>query len=42
MQTSIQQQIADLHQMTVKELRHRYADVYGEATRAHSKPHMIQ
>jgi hypothetical protein len=42
MQTSIHQQIAALHQMTVKELRQRYADVYGEATRAHSKPHMIR
>lgn len=42
MQTSIHQQIVDLHLMTVKELRQRYADVYGEPTRAHSKPHMIR
>jgi hypothetical protein len=28
--------------MTVRELRQRYAEVYGESTRAHSKPHMIR
>jgi hypothetical protein len=42
MQTSVQQQIAGLHEMTVRELRQRYAEVYGESTRAHSKPHMIR
>jgi hypothetical protein len=42
MQTSIQEQIANLHQMTVRELCQRYAEVYGEPTRAHRKPHMIR
>jgi len=39
---TIDQQIDDLHCMTVRELKDRYAEVFGEQTGTHHKRHLIR
>ncbi len=36
----IDEEIEVLRKMTVKQLQHRYAEVFGEPTRAHNKPYL--
>lgn len=38
----IEQQIDDLHGMTVRELKERYAEVFGQQTGTHHKRHLIR
>lgn len=42
MTTSIENQLAALHVMTVRELRAKYAEVFGDETRTHHKRHLIR
>lgn len=38
----IRKQIAALERMTVGQLRERYAEVFGEATRSHHKDYLVR
>ena len=42
MAKSITAQIRELQEMTIPELRARYADVFGEETRSHHKQHLFR
>ena len=42
MPLTLSQQLAALERMTIAELRGRYAEVFGEPTRAHNRPWLIK
>lgn len=42
MELNVQQEVARLQRMTTRELRERYAEVFGEATRANHKTWLVK
>lgn len=39
---TFEQQLAELHQMSVRELQQRFLEVFGYETGTHNKPHLIR